>query len=341
MKTRVFLAHTESDVTALKDTLQRALDFAGVRLPIGRPVIVKPNMTWTFPKAGVTTTPALLQAFAELLVDAGDVVTFVEGDGAMNSWTAEEALYAHGIFDLAKRHPGRVFARSLMGEPQRTVPVDVLGTRVAIPLPEMLLDPDKFFVTMPVLKTHWMSHVSLNFKNQWGCIPDATRLRHHHFLGPAVVGICRLIGLDLSVIDGLTALDGNGPMFGEPVPFGALIAGRDPGSVARVACRVMGVDHRRSPILRIVDDLGMMPRDEAIETSEPIDAFRQHDFVTTWIPKNYVASALARKRWITEMVYDSWVTGVIWGVRRRFFGYRGIPRVPLPSWVYDSARGPR
>jgi uncharacterized protein (DUF362 family) len=335
VKHRVFLGRTGDQVAALKDTLSRALVFAGVTLPIGRPVVVKPNMTWTSWKPGVTTTPALMEALAELLVDHGDRVTFVESDGGMASWKAEEALYAHGCFDLARRHPGKVFARSLMHEPRRVVPVDVLGTRVAIPLPESLLDPDKFFVTIPTLKTHCMTTISLNFKNQWGCIPDVKRLRHHHMLGPAIVGICRLIGLDLSIVDALTALDGNGPMYGVPVPFGALILGRDAGAVARVGARVMGIDHRRAPDLRVADRLGLVPRDEAIETSSPIDEYRTHDFRTVVLPKNLISIALAKSAWATWLVYDSPATPVIYGVRRKIFGHKGIPRTPAPDWVYD------
>ena len=335
MKSRVFLSHTASDVAALKAMLARGFEYAGVRLPIRRPVIVKPNMTWTSWKPGVTTTPALMEALAELLVDHGDHVTFVESDGGMHSWKAEEALYAHGCFDLAKRFPGKVHAQSLMHGPQRVVPTDILGTRVEIPLPELLLDPDKFFITIPVLKTHCMTSVSLNFKNQWGCVPDAKRLKHHHMLGPAVAAICRLIGLDLSIVDALTALDGNGPMYGDPVPFGALILGTNPGAVARVSTRIMGIDHRTSPVLRVVDRLGLIPRDEAIETSEPVEGYQTHQFATKVLPKNYISITLAKSRWATWLIYNSPATPVIYGVRRKLFGYKGIPRGDVPDWVYD------
>lgn len=335
MKRRVFLGRTEQTVQSLKETLYRAFTYIDLKLPISKPVIVKPNMTWTTWKPGVTTTPVLLTALAELLVEYGDTVTFVESDGGMASWKAEEALYAHGCFDLMRRFEGKVFAKSLMYEATRVVPVDVLGTRVEIPLPISLLDPDKFFITIPTLKTHCMTTVSLNYKNQWGCIPDVKRLRYHHILGPAVVAICRLIGLDLSIIDALTALDGNGPMYGVPIELGALIVGLDAGAVARVGTAVMGIDHRRAPDLRVADRLGLIPPLDAIETSSPIEDFRMHDFRPVILPKNYISIMLAKSALATWLVYDSPLTPIIYGIRRKVFGYKGIPRSPVPDWVYD------
>lgn len=335
MKHRVYITHTDHGVGDLKQTLADGFEYAGVSLPIGKPVIVKPNMTWTSWKPGVTSTPALLEALAELLVDHGDSLAFVEGDGGMNSWKAEEALYSHGCYDLAKRHPDKITVRSIMHEKTRIEPVDILGTRVEIPLPESLLDPDKFFITIPTLKTHCMSTISLNFKNQWGCIPNTKRLRHHHMLAPAVIAINRLIGIDLSLVDALTALDGNGPMYGDEIPFGALILGRNPGAVARVSSRVMQIDHKRSPILKLADRLGLIPRDDAIQTSDPVEDFQKHQFRPVVLPKNRLSIGLSKSKWATWFVYDSPVTPIIYGVRKTLFGWKGIPRNAVPEWIYD------
>lgn len=337
MKRKVYLSHTEDDVPTLKDTLAAAFSYAGVDLPVGRPILVKPNLTWTSWKPGVTTTPALLRSLAELLVDHGDSLTFVEGDGGMNSWKAEEALYAHGCFDLAREFGKQVGVRSVMHESTCVKPTTILGTRLSIPLPEFLVDPDKFFISVPTLKTHCMSYVSLNFKNQWGCIPDSKRLRHHHILAPATIGINRLIGVDLSIIDCLTALDGNGPLFGEEIPFGALIVGRDQGAVARIATRVMQLDHLRSPILNLADELGLIPRDEAIDVSRPVEEFQRHQFTPIRLPRNRVSNVLARSGLVTRLVYDSPITPLIYGVRKNLFGWKPVPRNAVPEWIYEPS----
>jgi len=336
MRHKVYLSSTDPEVSALKQTLASGLEYSGINLPVGRPIIVKPNMTWTSWKPGVTSTPDLLKALAELFVDHGDRLTFVEGDGGMNSWKAEEALYSHGCFDIAKRHAGKVNVRSLMHEPTRVETVEVLGTKVEIPLPESLLDQDKFFVTVPTLKTHCLAGISLNFKNQWGCIPDAKRLCHHHMLAPAAIAINRLIGVDLSIIDALTALDGNGPMYGDEIPFGALIIGCHQGAVARVASRVMQIDHRKSPILKLADRLGMIPRDDAIDTSNPIDDFLKHEFKTVILPINRISIGLSKSKWATHAVYNSHLTPVIYGIRKKLFGWKGIPRNAVPEWIYGQ-----
>jgi len=52
-----------------------------------------------------------------------------------------------------------------------------------------------------------------------------------------------------SIVDGIVAMDGNGPVTGDPVDAGVLIAGDNPVSVDAVSAKVMGFDPARLPII--------------------------------------------------------------------------------------------
>ena len=64
-------------------------------------VLLKPNLTWRVPAAGVTTTPEFIAAVAESLRKLSGHVTIAEGDGGYHSFAAEEAFEGHGFYSLA------------------------------------------------------------------------------------------------------------------------------------------------------------------------------------------------------------------------------------------------
>jgi len=329
---RVWLGHVTRDVRDLKRALGDISIFTQIDIPRQSRVIVKPNFTWPGWKPGVTTHPALLAALAEFFVDYGNEVIFVESDGGMHSWKVEEAFAGHGLYTLEEKFGGKVRCLSLMQEDVQMVGVFCWGKYSKVPVPRILLDSQKFFVTCPVLKTHCMTETSLAFKNQWGCLPDTYRLRFHHVLGKALVKLADLVHVDLAIVDGLIALDGNGPMFGEPVDCDVLIGGADPGAVSRIACEVMGLRWWKSRVLRAAATRGKLPRLEDITTSQAYDNMLGRRFVSKKLLPNYAAIVIAYSRLLTWLFYLSPFRPIIASLKRRLFGSneitRGKPQCP-------------
>jgi hypothetical protein len=54
----------------------------------------------------------------------------------------------------------------------------------------------------------------------------------------------------LTIVDGIIGGEGNGPLCPDPVDSGVMIVGQDPAVVDAVACRLMGFDPERVPIVR-------------------------------------------------------------------------------------------
>jgi len=63
----------------------------------------------------------------------------------------------------------------------------------------------------------------------------------------------------LAIVDGIIGGEGNGPICPDAVASGVLLAGADPAAVDAVACRVMGFDPARIPIVRHAFDPHRMP----------------------------------------------------------------------------------
>jgi uncharacterized protein (DUF362 family) len=54
----------------------------------------------------------------------------------------------------------------------------------------------------------------------------------------------------ISIVDGIVAGEGNGPMEADVKPCGVLLAGTNPFAVDLVAARLMGFDWRKLPMIR-------------------------------------------------------------------------------------------
>jgi len=68
----------------------------------------------------------------------------------------------------------------------------------------------------------------------------------------------------LSLIDGIVAGEGDGPLNPRPLSAGALVFGEDVAVADRVACRVMGFDPERIPLVREAFRLDPWPISEAL-----------------------------------------------------------------------------
>ncbi len=68
-----------------------------------------------------------------------------------------------------------------------------------------------------------------------------------------------------SVVDGIAAMDGNGPVAGDRREAGLIVAGANPVAVDTVCARVMGFDPQRMPLLRAAYDAHRWPLVEGTE----------------------------------------------------------------------------
>lgn len=120
-------------------------------------------------------------------------------------------------------------------------------------MPEMLLDPDTFYINMPKMKTHVQTSVTLGIKNSHGLVPEIERGMFHHRISQKVVDITKVWVPDLTIIDGYDALEGIGPWPGELVPLRALVLSNDVVLADLVASQLMGKESVPARFIKPVD----------------------------------------------------------------------------------------
>ena len=273
-------------------------------LPSGRRVAVKPNLTFPTHRPGVTTSPAVLRAVVQLLVERSNQVFVVESDGGYGAWDCERALRGHGVHEMCAALGATVV--NLSAAPRTALAVPRRGGLLNIPFPRMLLDSIDAFVSVPVPKVHCMTGVSLAMKNQWGLIPDPMRLEHHHAFDEVVLEINRRLPSATAIVDGTYFLDENGPMEGRPLRKDLLIAAGSIGECDRYLCALMGVDPTRVSHLRHAMAAGFVPaRLEEIRFDPEQLGRLSYRAVLNRTPRQTLVRTFFHSRRLTRLMYTS------------------------------------
>lgn len=176
-----------------------------------------------------------------------------------------------------------------------------------------VFDEVDFVVSAAKLKTHAMMTYTGAIKNLYGTIPGVTKAEYHFKMNNienfanAIVDICEYVKPDLSIIDGIEGMEGDGPSSGDKRFVGLIFASENPYALDTVASKIIGIDPLSIPILRAVKErnifsvdindiefLGLKPQDIDIKQFKlPVSANvnfvggRVPKFMENWILNNF------------------------------------------------------
>lgn len=141
---------------------------------------------------------------------------------------------------------------------------------------------DNFYLSIPKLKTHSMTTVTLGVKSQMGIIQHVSRPTWHNFeLHQFLADLYKFVRPDFTLIDGLNAIiHGHYPLenkLDEYVePLNILIGGKDTLAVDTVGAKVLGYDTNEVEHLKMVNETGLGCGDlENIELIGNISKFQE------------------------------------------------------------------
>ena len=245
--------------TDLSDIIFEILDGAGGgRIRPGMRVLVKPNLLLPAkPEEAVTTHPLVVRAAVQYVLakDAKPVVADSPGMGSFEKLLRKGGyLDATGGLEVAFR-PFRDSVRTDIGEPFGVVN-----------LAREALQSD-FVISLAKLKTHAQMLLTLGVKNMFGCVVGLKKSEWHLKAGTdramfarLLVQICRAVAPGITIVDGITALEGQGPgKSGTPRKLGLIAGSSDPFALDMTLCKVLGLDPGLLPTHRAARELGLLP----------------------------------------------------------------------------------
>lgn len=245
IKSKVSLVRCNSyDEKAVFEAVRKGIDLLGgisSFVKTGERIVLKPNILLpTSPEKGVTTHPAVFRAAGMLLKEAGAEVLYGDSSGIGKT---EPNLRRAGLkavgdelgFTLADFDSSRQVSHK-----------DALLVK-QFTLANGVLDCDGL-ISLPRFKTHGLTRFTGAVKNQFGCVPGLLKAQFHARLAnPAdfatmLVDINTLIKPRLYIMDGIAAMEGNGPRSGRLRNLNVMLFSSDPVALDATACRIINMD---------------------------------------------------------------------------------------------------
>lgn len=231
-------------VKAAIDSLCRALSFVP---GYGSLVLLKPNLLSGTRRDGLACThPQFVAAVAEWFIDHGARVRI--GDSPAFG-TARMVMGACGIREAVKGLPVRMVnftrsqARTLAGGAAIGLATEALGCDL--------------LVNLPRVKAHSQLLVTLAVKNLFGTVVGVRKPLWHMRSGGCpgqfsglILDLLGVLPAGITLVDGIVAMEGEGPMAGSAYPLKVVAGGCSPVAVDAALLAVLGIDPLQSPIAR-------------------------------------------------------------------------------------------
>jgi len=261
----VTIADTAGGLPAALDAVFAPYGGVANVIPSGSKVHLKPNGVQFFP--GMYTDPAMLDALLGYLRDHGYTrLALMENS---SQCVATRLVFAvAGYTDIAKRHGAELIYLDEGPTAPYTLEGEETPIRISRRLFETFIDPSRrpgnFYLSVPKLKTHFMTVVTLGVKGQQAFPIDADRMHFHNHetLHVRLARLYRMVQPDFCIIEGITAIfNGHMPppalLKESSVRLNILIGGRDTVAVDTVGCKVLGYAVEEAEHLRLVAEWGL------------------------------------------------------------------------------------
>jgi uncharacterized protein (DUF362 family) len=223
----------------------------------GKSVLLKPNAgRMARCGEGITTHPEVVAAAIDAFQQAGAQVAV--GDSPITGVKALEALKVTGISTVAQKRNCAV----LDMDQRPAIEMDIPNARVLNKL-KLCADVPEFdvIVSIPVMKMHMHTDVTLSVKNMKGCLWRRSKVQLHMLppikgsdekpINVALADMATVLRPHLAIIDGTVGMEGLGPAAGQPKILDCVVVSADAFAADAVACRLMGTRAEDVPHLRM------------------------------------------------------------------------------------------
>jgi len=261
LKPTVSLTHCDDyDPAAVEAALRRTLEpLGGLERFVapGQRVLLKTNLLRAAsPDSALATHPSVVGALARMVLELGAHPVIGDSPGGpFNSAWLRTVYRQTGMARVAEETGAELnwdFDQQLLHHPQGRV---IKGLEVGT-----FVTHADVVIALPKLKTHTFMQFTGGTKILFGVIPGTLKVGYHarfsdpHVFGHLLIDILTLIRPALTIMDGIVAMDGQGPSAGDPFPVGALLAAPDAVALDVVAAGLVGLPVRTIyPLLAAIE----------------------------------------------------------------------------------------
>lgn len=271
-KSRVFIGKAPNYSVDLASVIDRGVAACGLDVK-GKRVLLKPNLVEFDSSTAINTNVSVIAASLEVFRKRGAAsVSIAEGPGHRRDtvFLAEEARYRGELtgFD------------DLFVDLNRD---DVSAVKRFADLPEIFLPNTALgadlIVSLAKMKTHHWAHATLSMKNLFGLVPGSVygwpkNMLHRMGINTSIVELNRIFRKTFAIVDGVVAMEGNGPIQGTPKNAGVLVMGGDLVAVDATCCRIMDLATENIEYLRMAAELGRAAEGQIEQCGEAVSSVK-------------------------------------------------------------------
>jgi uncharacterized protein (DUF362 family)/ferredoxin len=245
------------DLHSLKRNLSAFLEENSRLLPksLGAKLLLKPNFNSNMNAlTGNTTDLRIIVCLIETLQERGYKHITI-GEGTNSGFYRNKIDVASRL--MARRLAERLGVRFLDLNYCQGTEIRYVNNKKA-KVARDCLEAD-LFINLPKLKMHHEVGISVCLKNMMGClVGQENKKKTHLSLARNIVYLNKYLRPHLHIVDGLIAMEGNGPSDGLPVRMDTIIAGTDPYLIDMVCAELVGMPYKEVAYLKVAEELGMI-----------------------------------------------------------------------------------
>ena len=258
------------------DSVKKCVDLVGGIGSFVRPgtkVLIKPNLlSARSPEEAVDTHPEVVRALVRLVKGAGATPLVGDSPGGYGK-NIDKVFERSGMHAMAKDEGAELV--------KFTASKFVDG----IPFTRYIFDCDTI-ISVPKLKTHGVTVLTAAIKNMYGTVTGLYKAECHskaprekEFAG-IIAKVYSIARPGLTIMDAVTAMEGDGPSGGKPRDLGLIMAGADAVAMDACAARIVGLKPFDVLVTKEAFDMGLGEADpEKIEIAgDSIEDFIVENF---------------------------------------------------------------
>ena len=273
------------ELSEVKSAINRGIDLLGgidLFIKEGDKILLKPNLLASeSAEKSVTTHPIVFEAIISILqeikekknikkISYGDSPGIGKGISVAQksgiSEVAEKLNIEYADFD----EPIGISFNEGIKEKSFTIAKPILEADTIISLPK--------------LKSHALTIMTGAVKNQFGCIPGFRKAEYHLKLpdfddfSTMLLDLNKLINPKLYIMDGIMAMEGNGPRSGNPKKLNVLLLSSDAIALDYVASQIISFDYNLIPTIKMGFKLGFSNKENIEIVGDNIESVKVNDF---------------------------------------------------------------
>ena len=230
----------------------------------GERIVLKANLLRAAPpESAICTHPAVVEAVAKLVKEAGGTPVICDSPGG--------ALHKEAVLRSLYEKTGRAAAAAAAGA---ELSMDSSTRTVSLPEGRVLRQAE---IITPVaeadgvidlckMKTHVLMSMTGAVKNLFGVIPGLSKVGYHAThpdhatFADVLLDLTGYVKPRLSLMDGILAMEGDGPgSSGIPRQAGLLLAAANPLALDTAAGAIMNLPRQDNPVLLAAERRGLTP----------------------------------------------------------------------------------